>query len=185
MKESWCKNDAPSCASPCHRAPGARHQKIHMTLVRMTRRNHHTFATITTHLPQKKYQALLQELGTPSLCLNSDAVNNARSSLSLLTTAALKGDVEAVRLVLKYGGKVSGAPAQFGVLTMPLHGAAIAGHTEIVKVSHLQHTATHCNTLQHTAAHCSTLQHTAAHCSTLQHTATHCHTLQHTWCLVR
>ena len=129
--------------------------------------NHHTFATITIHLPHKKYQALLQELGTPSLCLNSDAVNNARGSMSLLTTAALKGDVEAVRLVLKYGGKVSGAPAQFGVLTMPLHGAAIAGHTEIVKVSHLQHTATHCSTLQHTAAHCNTLQHTATHCNTL------------------
>jgi len=48
-----------------------------------------------------------------------------------------------------------------------------------IRKSHLQTTATHCNTLPHTAAHCSTLQHTAAHCSTLQHTATHCNTLQH------
>ena len=60
--------------------------------------------------------------------------------------------------------------------------------------THLQHTATHCNTLQLTATHCNrpcvwlqrpvqhtgnTLQHTATHCNTLQHTATHCNTLQH------
>jgi len=45
-----------------------------------------------------------------------------------------------------------------------------------------------CNTLQHTATHwCNKacermthLQHTATHCNTLQHTATHCNTLQHT-----
>jgi len=47
-------------------------------------------------------------------------------------------------------------------------------------LSHMQHTATHCNTLQHTETHCNTLQHTATHCNTLQHIATHCNTLQHT-----
>ena len=52
--------------------------------------------------------------------------------------------------------------------------------------THLQHTATHCNTLQHNATHCNTLQHTttlrcALPCSDpLQQTATHCNTLQHT-----
>jgi len=63
--------------------------------------------------------------------------------------------------------------------------------------THLQYTATHCNTLQHNATHCNTLihnvdeldstamcegthlQHTATHCNTLQHTATHCNTLQY------
>ena len=72
-------------------------------------------------------------------------------------------------------------------------------------MTHVWHTATHCNTLRHTATHCNTLQHmcvcyvafgcdmttcdtlqhtatqhTATHCNTLQHTATHCNTLQHT-----
>jgi len=50
--------------------------------------------------------------------------------------------------------------------------------------THLQHTATHCNTLQLTATHCNRpcvwlqrpVQHTG---NTLQHTATHCNTLQH------
>jgi len=61
--------------------------------------------------------------------------------------------------------------------------------------THLQRTATHCNTLQHTTAHCNsqllrrrkraqyhefTSPHTPTHCNTLQHTATHCNTLQHT-----
>ena len=56
--------------------------------------------------------------------------------------------------------------------------------------THLQHTATHCNTLQHTTTHCNALQDiatdgglrgcTAAHSDTLQLTATHCNTLQHT-----
>jgi len=40
--------------------------------------------------------------------------------------------------------------------------------------THMQHTATHCNTLQHTATHCNTLQHTTTHWSTLQRAATHC-----------
>jgi len=46
-------------------------------------------------------------------------------------------------------------------------------------LSHVQHTATHCNTLQHTATYCNTLQPTIAYCYTLLHTAKYCNLLQH------